>query len=229
MKILDFGLAKLVKQQPEEVSNVPTADARGHGARHGRLHVARAGERQAARFPVGPVLARLDPLRDGDGRPRLPARNERRDAHRDHSRGRRADRTAKRVGPGAVSLDRGPVSPEGSRGALRVDARSRARHQEHPRASVRGLGVGRDRPPEIAGIARAPRRRPILRAALSAAPFSRRSPRGCSSRSVSPPRRRPPISRSRSAAARSAPRGSRPTDRRSSTARPGTGRRSSSS
>ena len=55
------------------------------GARdgHDRIHVARAGARQAPGLPLGPVRAGLDPLRDGDGEAGLLARERSRDAHRD--------------------------------------------------------------------------------------------------------------------------------------------------
>ena len=51
---------------------------------------------EAARFPLRPVLARLDPLRDGDGAEGLPAENGRRDAVGDHPRRARADRASSR-------------------------------------------------------------------------------------------------------------------------------------
>ncbi len=41
-----------------------------HG--HGRLHVARAGEREIGGLPLGPVRSGLDPLRDGDRQARVP-------------------------------------------------------------------------------------------------------------------------------------------------------------
>ncbi len=71
VKILDFGLAKLTQPEGSERRDV-LADGFGRdGARHrhgdGGLHVAGAGAWQAGRLPVGPVLARVDPLRDGDG------------------------------------------------------------------------------------------------------------------------------------------------------------------
>ncbi len=45
----------------------PAADRRRTHRRHGRLHVAGAGGREACRSAVGCVLARRHPLRDGDG------------------------------------------------------------------------------------------------------------------------------------------------------------------
>jgi serine/threonine protein kinase len=55
VKILDFGLAKLVP------SARLRGDRRGSRPRHGRLHVARAGGRPSGRLPRGSVL-----LRHGD-------------------------------------------------------------------------------------------------------------------------------------------------------------------
>ena len=71
VKILDFGLAKLMPSGEESERDEPADDdARdrgGHDPRHGRLHVARAGEREARGLPVGPVFVRIDPVRDGFG------------------------------------------------------------------------------------------------------------------------------------------------------------------
>ena len=67
VKILDFGLAKL---RPPDSGGKPArhghaADRRGRRPRHGRLHVAGAGDRPGGGPPLGPVRARRDPLRDG--------------------------------------------------------------------------------------------------------------------------------------------------------------------
>ena len=145
VKMLDFGLAKLLKEQPEEhVERADgTRDEGGHRARHGRLHVARAGERQAGGLRVGSVRARIDLLRDGHRPARLPARHERGDADRDHPRGRRAGRAAQRRRPGAVPLDHRALPAEGPPRALRLDARPRLEHQGRSRAPVRGRHFSR--------------------------------------------------------------------------------------
>ena len=74
--------------------SLPTADRGAHTTRHRhghrRLHVARAGERAARGLPLRPVHSRHDPLRDGDGQARVPEKDRRRDARRDHPRGARA-------------------------------------------------------------------------------------------------------------------------------------------
>ena len=72
-KVLDFGLAKvdaatqgdrLSTEAPTEARDLLTAD--GTTARHGGLHVARAGARRGGRRAERPLLARCRALRDGD-------------------------------------------------------------------------------------------------------------------------------------------------------------------
>ena len=110
VKILDFGLAKLT--EPAGAGRVgPSdrdrrADRAGHRHGHGRLHVARAGERPAGGLPLRSVLARRDPLRDGDRQARLPAKDRRRDARRDHPRGAGAAVAGRAEGSGSRALDR---------------------------------------------------------------------------------------------------------------------------
>ena len=145
LKILDFGLAKLLKEQPDQVTNAPTGagDSGRHGDGDRRVHVAGAGERPPTRLSHRPVLDGLDPVRDGDGQARLPARNACRDSDGDHPRGHRARRAAQRKRARSLSLDRRALSPEGSRGALRVDPGSRARRAGRSRAPLRGPRLGR--------------------------------------------------------------------------------------
>ena len=78
-KLLDFGLAKraeAVGAGPGDSAG-PTADGRGapdepgHGDRHGRLHVARAGARRGPRRPDRRLLLRRGALRDGHRPPAL--------------------------------------------------------------------------------------------------------------------------------------------------------------
>ncbi len=98
VKILDFGLAKLTSTGPGQRRGLGSADDdRDHARRrrrHGRLHVAGAGERRGGRLPLGPVLLRLGALRDGDREARLPEGDGRRHAGRDPEHGARADRAA---------------------------------------------------------------------------------------------------------------------------------------
>ena len=70
VKILDFGLAKLV-QPTNATTHVGgrTADGAGIDAGHGLLHVARAGAGRRGGRAERPVLARHRDLRDGGGRP----------------------------------------------------------------------------------------------------------------------------------------------------------------
>ena len=98
VKILDFGLAKLVEPESGGVSAMPTlahaGDASRDGDGDGRLHVAGAGLGGASGFSVGPVFAGLDRLRDGDGQEGVPEedgarRRCRRSSARNRSRWRR--------------------------------------------------------------------------------------------------------------------------------------------
>ena len=223
VKILDFGLAKLLKEQPEE-SLEPShraGDAGRHRPRHGRLHVAGAGERQGARLPFRPVRARLDLLRDGDGPARVPARHDRRDAHGDHPRKTRS-RSPRRTpasrrpsaGSSSVASRRIRTSATPRRGTSPGTCAAFGSTCRRPRRRCRARSRERRRPRRGGG--------PVSPRSRRRSRFSRPSARGCSSRSASASRCRRPISRSRSARGRSAPAASRPTVRPSSTARPGT-------
>ena len=53
LKVTDFGIARLTDS---------LEDQDRHGARHAVLHVARAARRQEDRGPLGPVLARREPV-----------------------------------------------------------------------------------------------------------------------------------------------------------------------
>ncbi len=75
VKILDFGLAKttpLYAKAGEETASLRTRrDTARESARHGRLHVSRAGVRTDAGFPLRPVRAGHDPLRIADRQARM--------------------------------------------------------------------------------------------------------------------------------------------------------------
>ena len=203
VKILDFGLAKLAAPAAEGGSQLATlagpGTRPGHGPGDGRLHVPRAGERRAGRLPLGPVLARLDPLRDGDGQARLPEEDRGRDALGDHPRRPGADDRREPAGAGAAALDRRALPRQGAGEPVRRDPRPRARPQADARPSLgdlprdvrRGearrragarwwaaglaalLAVGvADRPRRGGAAAAAPKRRRLL------APDLRPGPRG---------------------------------------------------
>ena len=83
VKVLDFGLAKAMDpagparaQTCDELADdhVARDDADGHDPRHGRLHVARAGARQAGRQARRHLGIRRRPLRDADRPPRVRGR-----------------------------------------------------------------------------------------------------------------------------------------------------------
>ena len=140
VKILDFGLAKLTQLEGGVASANESADGdRGHGARrragHARLHVARAGARQARRRAQRHLLLRRDPLRDALGQESVPRRLGR--GHDvGHPQGRPAGSLRHQpehlAGPRA---HRPPLPREESRPALPV--RSRPRVQ--PRGALRNL------------------------------------------------------------------------------------------
>ena len=140
VKILDFGLAKLAA--PVGGRRLAARDAGrarhpardGHG--HGRLHVPRAGERGASRLPLGPVLAGLDPLRDGDGQTGLPEEDRGRNALGDHPRRPGADERRGPAGAGAAALDRRALPRQGAGEPVRRDPGPRPRPQADPRPSL---------------------------------------------------------------------------------------------
>ena len=103
---------------------------------------------KTARLPLGPVFARVDPLRARDGQARVPARRRARrrsprSSGRKPSRSESSTRAFRRRSAGSSS-----GACEGPGGALRLDARSRERRAEHPRAS---LGLVRSVPGEVFG------------------------------------------------------------------------------
>ena len=216
------------------VSALPTAvaagDAAGHGAGHGRLHVAGAGQRAARRLPLRPVLARLDPLRDGDGQARLPEEDRRRDAVGDHPGGARADRA------GCARRRRLPCAGSSSAASPRIREERYASTQDLARdlTSVRDH-LSRDlrlRRPRGAPSRRRARRRGW---ALPAAPRPRSRVAAsawlAAQAVVAESRLGPDPVPAADVPARHARqrRASLPTARRSSTARPGTGTASRSS
>ena len=169
VKILDFGLAKLLSEQPDETSNVPTAhgDA-GRAPCSARSATCRPSRRAASRSTSARTSSRSARSSTRWRRASAPssAARRRRDADRHHPRGPRAGRAAQRRRAGAVPLDRRALPAEGPGGALRLDARPRPGRQERARAPLGGV---RDR--RVSGRPSSPvrRRRPLAR-------LDRRSP-----------------------------------------------------
>ena len=135
VKILDFGLAKttpLYARAGEETGSYEAGrDAARERARHGRIHVSRAGLGAIAGLSVRPVLPRHDPLRDAHGQARLEEKHGGRDADGDHPGGPRAADRGR--GPGHAdgsALDREPLPRQGAGGALRLHAGSRPRSRD---------------------------------------------------------------------------------------------------
>ncbi len=127
VKILDFGLAKLVpgrirRLRRDEPADDDARNRSGHGARN-RWATCRPSRRagELRGLSVGPVLARRDPLRDGVGEAGVRAPDAGADALGDHRR------RAGAAGRGCAEdvdeprLDRRAVPGEGSGGAVRLD------------------------------------------------------------------------------------------------------------
>ena len=166
VKILDFGLAKLTStgSGSGEGSHLPTMTGTTPGVVVGTVGYMSPEQAsgEAARLSLGPVLVRLDPVRDGDGEACVSEEDGDRHARGDPERGARADRLAQSAGPGTPALDRRALPLQGARGPLRRrPATSRATSRPSETISPR-----RRRPSEVAARAR---KRPILVPAASSA------------------------------------------------------------
>ena len=115
------------------------ADEPGDPARHGRLHVAGAGRRPARRLPIGSVRLRIDPLRDGDRKARVPEEEHDQHAGGHPERGTGADGSGQPPRADAPALDRRAVSGQGRRRPLRLDEGSRSRSGHGPRPLLRSF------------------------------------------------------------------------------------------
>ena len=192
-----------------------SGDSTGRRARHGRLHVARAGQWTARGLPSRPVRAGGAALRARDGRAGLPAGHGRRDA-RGHDQGRaRAHRATQAGDPSTAAMDHRTLSRQGSRRPVCLDSRSRSAAWPasaiiYPRQAAQSSRWRRDGPG-----CRCPRCSAWL--ASSPASWSATS----SGRVPRRERRTWPLRGSPTAAAPCRQPASHPTGRRSSTARPG--------
>ena len=231
LKILDFGLAKLLKEQSDQVTNAPTAQATQAGTVMGTIGYmspeqasGRPLDYRTDQFSMGSILYEM-----ATGKRAFQRGTTRGDADGDHPRGHRAGRAAQRRRAGAVPLDRRALPAEGPRGALRLDPGPRAGRARGARAPLGGLDHGRrvGRDGRVGAPGRGvPGRHGCGVAAAVVAAFGAGV---AGAEALRQDRRRPPSSRSPSAAARSRPRASLPTARRSSTAPPGTATRGSCS
>ena len=122
------------------------ADAGRPHHRNARLHVARAGDREAARLPLGSVLRRARLLRDADPQTALPPRHAGPDAFGDHPGRVPAPRGAGFARASAAALGDRALPRQGSQGALRLDRGARAGAQADPRQAHR-FPAGRARVP----------------------------------------------------------------------------------
>ena len=106
VKILDFGLAKLLKEQPGEGTDIPTATRAGTvmgtvGYMSPEQASGKPVDFRSDQFSLGSILYEM-----ATGKRAFQRVDRRRDAHGDHPRGGRAARAAQRERPGAVPLDR---------------------------------------------------------------------------------------------------------------------------
>ena len=208
VKILDFGLAKLLTARIDEADPTLADDGAGDAGR------ARCSARSATCRPSRRAAGRSTSGRTSSRSARSSTRWRRASAR--SSAARRAETLTaiireepEPVGAAqprrarAAALDRRALPRQGSRGALRLDAGPRPRPAERPRPPLGGL-ASRARPSGASGRRRrsaslAARR--FCGALLAVAALGGRdAPRRSGSRGP----RRPPISRSPSAAARSA-------------------------
>ena len=99
IKILDFGLAKLTQDRPRSatasaLAHDAVADRARRGARHRRVHGARAGPWTGRRSSRGSVRLRRDPVRAPVGPPRVSPRHGAGDDGGDPQRGSAGSRVA---------------------------------------------------------------------------------------------------------------------------------------
>ena len=164
VKILDFGLAKPGSRTSEsgKLTQSPTVSA---GTEAGVVlgTVAYMSPEQAVgeplRLPLGPVLARVDPVRDGDRAARLRASERARDDGGDHPRGARAARPRprrRRRVPLRWIVERCLAKDPEER--LRVDKGPRARPRAPPGRALR-RDVARERQSSAPAAGAGPRRR----------------------------------------------------------------------
>jgi len=168
VKILDFGLAKLVKHQSEEASSVPTQTRAGTvlgtvGYMSPEQASGRAADFRSDQFSLGSILYEMATgsraFQRGTSAETLTA-IIREDAEPVEKRNAAVPAPFRWIVERCLQKD-----PEERYASTRDLARDIKSIREHlSEASVSGEIVR----PEIAEIARAPRRRPILRAALSA-------------------------------------------------------------
>ena len=222
VKVLDFGLAKLVEPAASTPSEQPTL---ARPLTNAGIVLGTVGymspeqaSRQADGLPQRPVRAGRDPVRDGDRGPAVPARDRRRNAGRDHPRRARADRAAQPAdasrrcaGSPSAASRRTPRTASPRRATWRATSRACAITCRKPRRRAR-------RPAGSPRAAAPPRCRP-----RRGGPRRRLRPGGPRFPARRPGSGRDPVhSASPTGAAPCSRRASRRTASRSSTRRPGT-------
>ena len=131
VKVLDFGLAK--RPSGIDADDVAAdditwsrADARRRDSRNRRVHVPRAGRRQARQFCLGSVFVWRDPLRVVDRAASVPAGHIGRDAFCDHPRRAALDPGDQPGCPDRVAAGRRAL-PEEETGAIATPIRDSSR------------------------------------------------------------------------------------------------------
>ena len=140
VKVLDFGLAKLVARASSGVrchandAGRQPQDRRGHDPRHRVLHVARTGGRQAGRSPLRHLLVRRAALRNAHRPARVPGRVDRLHAGGDsHGRARSAVRAKRLACPPSWSGSSRAVCERRRRSAGRASPTSGSRSKSSSR------------------------------------------------------------------------------------------------
>src|SRR5712692_6072277 len=124
VKILDFGLAKLVNRERSTAwcrSIGHVANPSGGGSGHHRVHVSGASERSAAGLPVRPVFVRISPVRNGDWKTQFPTAQQGRNPGGDSSGRSGTGSVVKPPGSCAALLGNRTLPRQGSQATLYID------------------------------------------------------------------------------------------------------------
>ena len=137
VKILDFGLAKLIAPAPAQprrrISHRDGPDVAGRRCRHPLVHVPRTSRRRSHRFSRRSIRARPCPLRTRHRPPSISSPHRRGNTRRHHARPARADRRSPARRSRAVLLGHRAMPAERSFASFRRNSRTRPRTRRDPR------------------------------------------------------------------------------------------------